>query len=99
MIFGLFGKKKEKPLEEDRVGKVVHYFPHVKAAVIVIEKKGISIGDHIRIKGHTTDIEQKIESMQVEHEAVESVSKGQEAAIKVKKKVRRRDEVYLVSKK
>ncbi|MFC1644317.1 hypothetical protein ACFL5C_03285, partial [Candidatus Omnitrophota bacterium] len=71
MLFGLFGKKKEKPLEGDLVGKVVHYFPHVKAAVIGIEKKGISIGDHIRIKGHTTDIEQKIESMQVEHEAVE----------------------------
>ncbi len=95
MIFGFFRKKKE-PEEGDRIGNVVHYFPHVKAAVIVVDKGSLVIGDQIRIKGHTTDFQQKIESMQIEHESVEKVSKGQEVAIKVKKKARKTDKVYLV---
>ena len=94
MLFGLFGKKKEKPLEGILIGTVVHYFPHVKAAVIKIEKDTLSAGDRVRIKGHTTDFEEKVPSMQIEHESVESVSVGQEVAIKVKGKTRRGDQVY-----
>ena len=93
MIFGLFGKK-EEPKAEDLIGEVVHYFPHVKAAVIKVEKGSVKIGDHIRVHGHTTDFEEKIQSMQIEHESVENVSKGQEVAIKVKKKTRRGDKVF-----
>ena len=96
MLFGLFGRKKDEEVKGTLVGKVVHYFPHVKAAVVKVDKKKLSVGDTIRIKGHTTDFTEKIGSMQVEHEVVESVSKGAEAAIKVKKKVRRRDKVYLL---
>ncbi|MFQ5953338.1 MAG: hypothetical protein ACE5JK_08090, partial [Candidatus Omnitrophota bacterium] len=68
----------------------------VKAAVIKVNKGKISIGDHIRIKGHTTDFDQTVKSMQIEHEPVESVSKGGEAAIKVGKKVRRGDQVFII---
>ncbi|MFC1548870.1 translation elongation factor-like protein [Candidatus Omnitrophota bacterium] len=95
MIFGFFGKK-SKEEKGTLIGKVVHYFPHVKAAVIEIKKGGVSTGDQIRIKGNTTDFEQKIESMQIEHESVDNVSKGQEVAIKVKKKTRRKDKVFLL---
>ena len=94
MIFGIFGKKKEE--EGVLVGEVIHYFKKVKAAVIEIKKDKMSIGDRIRIKGHTTDFEEKITSMQIEHESVESVSKGGEVAIKVKKKVRRGDKVFIL---
>lgn len=93
MIFGLFGRK-QAPKEEDLIGAVVHYFPHVKAAVIKVEKGSVTVGDHIRVKGHTTDFEEKVQSMQIEHESVENVSKGQEVAIKVKKKTRRGDRVF-----
>ncbi len=93
MIFGLF-RKKEKPVEGEPIGTVVHYFPHVKASVIKIDKGTLSVGDHIRVKGHTTDFQEKIPSMQIEHEAVESVSAGQEVAVKVKGKTRRGDQVY-----
>ena len=94
MIFGLFGKGKQ---QENLVciGEVVHYFAKVKAGVIKITNKKVAIGDHIWIKGHTTDFDQNIDSMQVEHEAVESASKGGEVAIKLKKKVRRGDQVFI----
>ena len=97
MIFGLFRKKRREP-EGILIGEVVHYFNKVKAAVIKVDKESLSIGDHIRIIGHTTDFEEKIPSMQIEHETVESVSKGQEVAIKVRGKTRRGDKVYLLPK-
>jgi len=92
MIFGIFGGKKEEVL----IGEVIHYFKQVKAAVIEVKKEKVAIGDRIRIKGHTTNFDQKIKSMQIEHEPVESVSKGGEVAIKVAKKVRRGDQVFIL---
>ncbi len=93
MIFGIFGGKKK---EEILIGEVVHFFPKVKAVVIKVNKEKVAIGDKIRIKGHTTNFDQTIKSMQIEHEVVESVSKGEEVAIKVSKKVRRGDQVFLL---
>lgn len=97
MFFGLFGKKKKDEGKGVCIGKIVHFFPHVKAAIIKVEKGTLSIGDKIRIKGHTTDIEQEIKSMQIEHEVVEQVSKGQEVAVKIVGKARKRDKVYLIA--
>ena len=95
MLFGLFGKKKEKP-RGVLVGSIIHYFPHVKAAVIKVDKEGLSVGDHIRVQGHTTDFEEKIKSMQIEHEDVQSVKAGGEIAVKMKGKTRRGDQVFLI---
>lgn len=94
MIFGLFGRK--KPKEEILLGKVVHYFPHVNAAVVRIEEGTVSIGDRIKVRGHTTEFEQKITSMQIEHKPVESASKGGEVAIQVKRKAKAGCQVFLV---
>ncbi|MGD2278535.1 MAG: hypothetical protein PVH45_00390 [Candidatus Omnitrophota bacterium] len=96
MIFGFLKGKKEEKAKEILVGEVVHYFRKVKAAVIKVKKSGVAIGDRIKVKGHTTDFDQKIKSMQIDHEPVESASKGKEVAIKVGKKVRRGDKVFLV---
>ncbi|MGB2599754.1 MAG: translation elongation factor-like protein [Candidatus Omnitrophota bacterium] len=93
MIFGIFGGKKK---EEVLIGEVVHFFPKVKAAIIKVNKEKVAIGDRIRIKGHTTNFDQTIKSMQIEHELVESVKKGEEVAVKVGKKVRRGDQVFLL---
>ena len=94
MVFGLFGRKSEE-MEEVFIGSVIHYFSKVKAAVVRIEKDSVSIGDRIRIKGHTTDFGQKVESMQIDHEPVEKASRKKEVAIKVKKKTRRGDRVFI----
>ncbi|MBR9701169.1 hypothetical protein GOV11_04860, partial [Candidatus Woesearchaeota archaeon] len=48
----------------------------------------------IHIKGATTDFLQKVDSMQVEHGAVEIASAGDEIGIKVKDQVREHDTVY-----
>ncbi|MFQ6037699.1 MAG: hypothetical protein ACE5LV_03685, partial [Candidatus Aminicenantales bacterium] len=57
----------------------------------------VRIGDTIHIKGHTTDFYQKVESMQVEHEPIESAEKGMEVGLKVESPVREGDVVFKVT--
>ena len=79
------------------IGKVSHYFPHVKAGAIIIESgSGLAVGDTIRIKGHTTDFKQNIASMQIDRNPIEKASKGQEIGILVKSRVRIHDKVYKI---
>jgi len=97
MIFGLFQKKKSLEELGEPIGEITHFFPHVKAAVIKIKKDTVSVGDTLYIKGHTTDFEQKIKSMQVDHAPIEKAERGQEIGIKVKSKVRHGDKVYKIA--
>jgi len=97
MIFGLF--KRKKSIEElgESIGEITHFFPHVKAAVIKLKKGTLAIGDTLYVKGHTTDFEQKIKSLQVNHKSITEASKGQEVGLKVRGKVRHGDKVYKIS--
>jgi hypothetical protein len=59
-------------------------------------ESALAVGDTIRIKGHTTDLTQKVEHMQVDHLSVQSASPGETAAVQVADKVRPGDAVYKV---
>lgn len=84
-------EKKEKP-----IGKVVHYFDKIKVAVIAFDSS-VAVGDTIRVAGgEKTDFEQKIDSMEVEHEKVKKAKKGQEVGLQVKEKVHEGYKVYKV---
>ena len=96
MIFGLFKKKRAVAELGEPIGEVTHFFPHVKAAVIKLKKNTLSTGDTIYIKGHTTDFEQKIKSMQANHAPIVKAERGQEVGLQVKSKVRHGDKVYKV---
>jgi len=82
----------EQPQE---VGKVTHFFSKISVAVIEL-KAQLSVGDKIRIMGPTTDSEQTVESMQIEHENVKTAKAGQSVGLKVKDHVRERDTVYKI---
>ena len=96
MFFGLFKKKRNVEELGESIGEVTHYFPHVKAAVIKLKKGSLSVGDTIYVKGHTTEFEQKIKSLQANHKPINNASKGQEIGLKVSGKVRHGDKVYKV---
>ena len=80
--------------EGKRVGKVVHFYGKISVAVAELESN-LSIGDTVHFEGAHTDFEQEIDSLQVEHEAVEQVSAGDEVAIKVKERVRTGDTLHM----
>ena len=75
------------------IGRVSAFFAHPSAAIIELEDS-LKVDDKIRIKGHTTDFEQVIESMQIEHETIQEAKKGQSIGIKVKERTRGHDVVY-----
>jgi translation elongation factor EF-1alpha len=85
-----------KEKKEELIGKITHYFDKIQVGIIEIEKGKLVAGDTIHVKGTTTDFEQVVESIQIEHEQVEKAKKGDAIGLKVKDKVREGDEVYKV---
>ena len=79
--------------EETEVGKVMQFFAKPSVAAIEITAGTIAVGDTIRIKGATTDFEQKVESMEIDRNPVPSATTGQAVGIKVKDRVRLHDKV------
>jgi len=77
----------------EEVGRVTHYFSRIGVAAVVLTSS-LKLGDKIRIKGKTTDFEQVIESIEIDHRSVERAVAGDIVGIKVKEKVRPKDIVY-----
>ena len=75
------------------VGHVTHFFSKISVAVIEL-KAPLAVGDTIVIKGPTTDFEQIVESMQIEHKNVQRAEAGQSIGLKVVQRVREKDTVY-----
>jgi len=79
----------------EQIGAVRHYYSKIGVAVVDLTAK-IAVGDTVRVKGMTTDLRQKVESMQIEHADVQNASAGQSIGLKVAEKVREGDLVYKV---
>ncbi len=82
-------------MKEIKIGKVSKYFAHPEVAAIELEET-VKVGDTIHIKGHTTDFEQEIQSMQIQNEIVKEAKSGDSIGVKVKERVRPNDLVYKV---
>ena len=82
-------------MAEKEIGAVSSYFSHVEVAAIKLTGK-LKVGDKIHIKGHTTDFEIKVGSIQIEKESDKEAKKGDHIGIKVPDKVRPNDKVFLV---
>jgi len=80
--------------EEVPIGHVMQFFAKPSVAAIEFTSVTLSVGDTIRIKGTTTQFEQKIESMEIDRKPVSSVGAGQAVGIKVRDRVRQHDKVF-----
>ncbi|HTQ73470.1 MAG TPA: hypothetical protein VMI74_04215 [Burkholderiales bacterium] len=93
-------KPAEPPLRgpapgEVRVGVVTHYYGHLMVAAVKLEV-ALAVGQTIRILGHTSDFRQRVDSMQIEHAAVQEAIGGDEIGLKVTQHAREHDVVYRV---
>lgn len=82
--------------KEELIGKITHYFGKIEVGIVELSKT-LVVGDTIHVKGGSTDFEQEVKSMQIEHENIEKAKKGDVIGLEVKEKVREGDEVYKVS--
>jgi translation elongation factor EF-1alpha len=83
-------------MSEIRIGRVKHFFARPMVAVVEVQSASLKVGDAVHIKGLTTDLHHRIDSIQIEHSPVQSAAAGDVAGIKVSEKVRVRDEVFRV---
>ena len=81
-------------MKDQEIGYVSKYFGQIKVAAIEITAGKLSVGETIHIKGHTTDMNVDVGSIQIEHESVDSANKGDSIGLKVSGKARRKDKVY-----
>jgi putative protease len=87
---GINGLTEENVVE---VGHISHFFSKISVAVVDL-RTPLTVGDKIAIKGPTTDFEQTVDSMQIEHQNVQRAEPGQSIGLKVTQQVREKDTVY-----
>ena len=80
-------------VEGQEVGLVTEYFAKIGVAGIDLTGS-LNVGDLIRLRGHTTDFEQAVESLQIEHASVDAAKAGDKIGLKVNDRCRRGDRVY-----
>lgn len=78
----------------EEIGVVVSFYVHPSVAAIKITKGVLKTGDTIKIEGHTTNLEQVVESIQIEHETIQEAKPGDDIGIKVKERMRPHDKIY-----
>jgi hypothetical protein len=83
------------PPNSQRLGRVEDYFAKIGVAALTLEKP-VSVGARLHILGHTTNFEQTLGSMQIDHVAVTDAKAGDSIGIKVTARARGGDYVFLI---
>jgi len=84
-------------IDEEHVGVVIHYYSHLSVAIIQMERGTLRVGDSVHIKGHTTDFQQPVGSMEIDHVHVTNVVAQQIFGLRVSDHVREHDVVFKVA--
>ena len=74
-------------MSEEPIGKITHYFPNIGVAAATLSA-ALKVGDTVRVKGHTTDFTELIESLEIEHKKVDRAGPGDDVAFRVSEKAR-----------
>jgi len=84
-------------MAEEKLGEVVKFFAKPSVAAVKIVSGELQVGDSIKITGHTTDLTEYIESMEVNNQKVQKAVAGDFIGLKVSDRVRPGDEVFKVT--
>lgn len=82
-------------MTERSIARITHYYNNINVAVLALTEE-IKVGDRIHILGHTTDFQQGVSSLQIDHAPVAQAGPGDDVALKVFGRVRSGDVVYKV---
>jgi len=82
-------------MAEEEIGRISDFYAHPVVAGIGLTAS-LKVGDKIRIKGHTTDVEMTVDSMQIDNADVQEANAGDSIGVKVPERVRKHDTVYKI---
>jgi hypothetical protein len=84
-------------MPEQEIGVVTHYFSHLGVAAIRLTAGALAAGDTVHVKGHTSDMTFKVESLQLEHQTVPAAAAGQNIGLRTPAHAREHDKVFKVT--
>lgn len=64
-------------VEKQKVGEVFTFFAKPMVAGVKITDGSLSVGDKTSIEGHTTNFQQIVKSIQIEHNDIQKTEAGQ----------------------
>lgn len=83
-------------MAEEKIGEVMKFFAKPSVAAVKITSGELAVGDTVKFTGHTTDFEDKIDSMEIDNKQIEKAVPGDYIGIKVSDRVRPGDEMLKV---
>ncbi|MBI2869948.1 MAG: translation elongation factor-like protein [Chloroflexi bacterium] len=83
-------------MPEKKIGSISDFFARPVVAGVTLSD-ALKQGDRLHIKGHTTDLEMVVSSMQIDNKTVTEARAGDSVGIKVPDRVRRGDDVFKVT--
>ncbi len=83
-------------MSEVEIGKVTDFFAKPVVAGLQLTN-ALRIGDKLRIRGGSTDVELAVTSMQIDRVSVTEARAGDLVGIEVPDRVRRGDKVYKIT--
>lgn len=83
-------------MAEELVGRVTHYYGRIGVAAVLLSAP-LKVGERIWIVGRTTDLEQEVASLELDHRRIAEGLPGQEVGLLVVERVREGDRVYRLS--
>ncbi len=79
-----------------KVGRVSHYYDKLSVAIVELDGT-LSVGDSVKfVRGGEDLFEQKVESIQIEHDKKDSAGKGDVVGLKTQEAVKEGTEVYKI---
>jgi hypothetical protein len=75
------------------IGQVQHFFAKIKVATLNLTAP-LFVGDHLLIKGPTTEFEQTVTSLQVDHRSIQRAESGQSVGLKFDHPAKEGDTIY-----
>ena len=65
-------------MEEEQVGRVTNFYVKISVAAIKVTSGVIRIGDTVHFKGHTTDFEERVASIEIQNQPVDKAGLGKQ---------------------
>lgn len=81
---------------EKEIGEITHFFTNINVGIIKLSAP-LKVGESIHVKGHTTDLTQTVDELQLDHKSIEGGKTGEEVGLKTIEHVREGDKVYRVA--